>query len=573
MVDKLQALMEIQRRRLDGLKMIRMTDHQAEIISDPHPEILIAGGNRGSKTVCAAVRFAAIARDVPVTTMSNQKIDCRLPHQKNRPLTMWAIGDYLKHIGQVIHRVLFRAGLYYIIKDETTGGWRAWNPVQFPNDWNRLEERRPSPPLIPDSEIDWDNSAWYHRNLRQFEKISLKNGTEIYAFASASEVQQGVPVDEIWVDEQLVNETYYAEYLNRLTDKSGRSVWSTIPRDDSFVYVQVEERAASQKEELEDGHRKPEDVFCTHHILTQRDNPFLPQKQKDMRLEQMSERDRLVRIEGVRSTDVIRIYQTFNAKFHTVVYDDDRWNDQITEELRANNWEPPQDWTRFLALDPGTQKPAVLFTAVPPVHMWQEGEPFFIPYDEIYIPRLDAYKIAAKVRERHDRKFFEEFFIDGQAARQKPMGFSWTIGRQYEMAFEGENLRSRHGTYFTPGDPNFLPRSGLLHKAMRMRKCGWPQLRILTSRCPNLVRQLQTNTRKLDKQGDPTELPADGQKDDVRECLEYTLSRHPTYVEPPVSSVANDSPSMQRYHEYRVRALRETSREPQNNSVLCGARR
>lgn len=568
---QVKALMELEKQRMDGLRMIRMLPSQAEIISDPHSELLIAGGNRGSKTVCAAVMIASIARDVPVQTMDGDMINCRLPHQKNRPLTIWAVGDYLKHIGQVIHRVLFRAGLYWIIRDEVTGGWRSWNPVHFPNDWNRLDERKPSMPLIPNSEIDWDNTAWYHKGLRQFEKIALKNGTEIYAFASASEKQQGVPVDVGWFDEHLVDERWYTEMQTRLTDNRGRLIWSTIPRDESPTFISVAERAEQQADEVAEGTRKPEKLFTKHFKLSLTDNPFLPEDEKEKRFEQLSERDRLVRISGELSTNVIRIYQTFNPSVHCVKYRDPLVNDQVTKELDANNWEPPDDWCRYLALDPGTQKPAVLFMAIPPEHMWDEKEPYFIAYDELYIPRLDAFQIAGVIKERHFGHFFEEFFIDGQAARQKPMGFSWNIGHQYEKAFAEEGLRSRHGSYFTPGDPDFMQRSGLLHKAMRMRKCGRPQFRIIGHKCPHLTKQLLTNTRKLDKQGEPLEVPADHQKDDLRVCLEYFVSRHPTYKEPPIGSKPDD-PTMKRYHQYREEMMRKGyGKKPTDGSVLCGA--
>ena len=566
-------LVALQERNKDGLKMARVTATQAEILGDDRSEILCAGGNRGSKTFCAAMRFASIARDVPVQTMpdadgNTQMIHCRLKHQRNRPLIMWCIGDYLPHIGQVLYKSLFEPGLYYRIKDRVSGGLRAWNPVMYPEDWDREDEREESPPLIPRSEVE--EEVWYHKNLRQFEKIKLKNGTEIFAFASSSAVKQGVKVDEIWLDENIVNEHYYPEWLNRLTDKKGRLFWSTIPRDESYVYTEVEERAEAQHEEYKAGQRKSEDVYCSHYILSQRDNPFLPESEKKKREEQMSERERMVRIEGVRSTDLIRIYQEFNPDFHCVEYRNPQMNDKVTEALRENNWEPPRDWTRYLSLDPGTQKPALLFLAVPPESMWEEDEPYIVPYDEIYTPRLDAFQIAQKVKDRHSNQFFEKFFIDGQAARQKPMGFSHTIGRQYESAFESAGLSSRHGTFFEPGDPSFHQRSGLVHKMLRMRKCGWPQLRILIHRCPHLVKQLQSNTRKLHPDGTPSEEPADRQKDDVRVALEYAISRHITYREPPYSR-RSDDPALRRYQEFQKKAKAAARRAgSDSSSILCG---
>ena len=61
------------------------------------------------------MKFAAIARDKPVYTLEGKQLDLRRPWQKGRPLCMWVIGYQLHHIGQTIHRLLFRPGLYKII--------------------------------------------------------------------------------------------------------------------------------------------------------------------------------------------------------------------------------------------------------------------------------------------------------------------------------------------------------------------------------------------------------------------------------------------------------------------------
>lgn len=565
-VEQLRLLQELNN---DGLKMARVYEKQAEVISDPRSEILIAGGNRGSKTFCSALRFAAIARDIPVQTMDGKIIDCRLPHQKGRPLTMWCVGDHLPHIGQVLYPSLFEDGLFYKIRDEQTGGYRSWNPVQFPNDRNRKSERELCPPLIPKSEIA--EYVWHHKAAKQFICIRLKNGTEIFAFASSAAVKQGVAVDEIWLDEHIVFESHYAEWLNRLSDKEGRLVWSTIPRDDSWIYDQLKERAETQKTEVEDGVRKKEDQFCIHHVLSTRNNPFIPESEKKKREEQMSERDRRVRLDGESSTDLIRVYQDYNPEFHCV--NSKYFEDKVAEILRENNWEPPNDWCRFLTLDPGTQKPAILFVAIPPEDLWLEGEPFFIPYDEIYVPKLNATEMAEKVNEKHRGRFFEKFFIDGQAARQTPMGFAWTIGRQYEIEFEEAGLQSRYGSTFEPGDPNFHQRAGQVRRALRMRQCGIPQLRILNERCPHLVKQMLTNKRKLDVTGEPTEHPADNQRDDVRVCLEYTLSRHPKYRSPPVFKWSDLPPAMRRYRELQEEyehKQKASSQSSDDESVLLG---
>lgn len=527
----IRAANELRMRRVDGIGLLRVTRDQAEIMRDPSPTILLSGGNRAGKTLIAAARFAAIARDKPIQTMDGELIDLRLPGQKGRPLLMWVVGDMLKHIGQTIHRVLFRAHLYWMIRDEVTGAWRSWNPLKFKNDINRKPERKYAPPLIPQSEIDHDKCAWYHHGQNQFERITLLNGTEIYAYASSGEVKQGDPVDEIWLDESLANPAYLAEYQTRRSDNEGRLFWSTIPRDYCPAYISLEEKAQSQETEVAKGER--DEAHIKHHTLSFMSNPFISEKQKQLRYEELSERDRLIRIDGVRSTDLVRIYPEFNSDFHCVEYQNPSMNDGVTEALRNNNWRPPKDWTRELILDPGTEKPGVLFGTIPPKELWKDNEPYLIIYDEIFIRRADAPTLAQIIMDREAGYSFERFIIDGKAAQQKPMGFSWTVGQQYSRSFESLGLTcNQSGSYFIPGDPNFTQRSGLVHSAMRMRPCGKPQLRIVTHVCQELVRQIKKNIRKVDRSGEVLEDPIDRQIDDLRVCMEYWLSRHPTYVEP-----------------------------------------
>lgn len=547
---QLEQLAALKARRFDGLRMLRVTREQAEILRDPCSEILLTGSNRGGKTLLAAARFASICRDIPVMTVDGEEIDCRLPHQKDRGLLTWVIGDHLKHIGQTLYRVLFKPGLFSIVQDKRTGWWRAWNPVMFPEDRDcPRSARKPAPPLIPgfnlmrdiDPASDILEVAWYHANLNQFESVTLKNGTQIMAYANSSEVKQGDPVDEIWMDENLVYDEYYDEYVMRLLDNAGRMCWSTISRDESAAFCQVDDRATQQEEEVARGERKPEDVTTRCHRVTLAKNPFIGDKEKAEASERLSgERAQLVRIQGVRSDRVIAIYSEFSSDFHCVKYADASMNDKITEALEANNWQPPANWTRELILDPGTVKPAVLFGTVPPPEFWDHHEPYFILYNEIFIRRLDAYQIAARIAEIEHDPTFERMIIDGQAAQQTPMGFSFTIGRQYANAFDSKKIRSISSggiAHFIPGDTDFKQRSTRVRTALRMRQCGRPQLRIVAARCPETIKQMTRNRRKTDNQGNPLEDPADKQVDDLRVCVEYWLSRHPTYVEPPKSEM------------------------------------
>ena len=578
---QLQMLANLKSQREDGLRMLRVTRDQAMVLRDPCSEILLAGSNRGGKTILAAARFASIFRDVPITTMDGEEVHCRLPHQQGRELLMWVIGDHLKHIGQTIYRVLFKRGLYKIVRDPKTGWWRSWNPVQFPSDRNiPRKDQHPSFPLIPGFDLQNNidptseilDCAWYHNNLNQFERVVHKNGTQMFAYAGSAEVKQGDPVDEIWLDEHLEDDAFYDEYIMRLLDNAGRILWSTIPRDESAAYGQIEERAIEQEREVAKGELEPEKVTTKLHHVTLAKNPFIDESQKSLASERLSgDRAQLVRIQGLRSDRIIAIYGEFSPDFHCVKYSSDVMNDKVTAALEANNWVPPADWTKELIIDPGTVKPGVLFGAVPPPSFWDHAEPYLIVYAEIAMKRVDAYQIAAKIAEMDHDPVFERMIIDNQMARQKPAGFSKTVGQQYAEAFESKGIQSRQsGFSFIPGDPDFTQRSTKVRTALRMRTCGRPQLRIITERCPETTRQMLRNVRKTDKHGEPLEMPADHQRDDQRLCLEYWLSRHPTWIEPPVSIERSKDSGLIAWEKHLTQMEEKYGKSKSDNSVSIG---
>jgi len=358
---------------MDGLRLFRPTEMQEAALkrmSLEHVfEVLIVAGNRAGKSVLAAVFFASFLRDVPVTCRSGEKIYCRPDRLRGQTVNAWLIGDHLKHIGQTLYRLLFdpepSKGLFKIIKDEVTGAWRAWQPELYDNDWDRKNETRWAPPVIPPSTFSREPS-WAHKGDHEFRNIRLLNGATIYAFASSAEVKQGDPVDIIWNDENIVTKDYYQEWISRLRDDEGMIMWSTIPRDECYVFNSVIDRMEACEEEVEKGERDADELHCAKIHLSYLDSPFIPDRQKELAKEQAGDRDALVRIYGVRSSRIIAIYQDFDADYHTVRYHDETMNDKLTAVLEKNNWSPPADWTRELILDPGTQKPAILLGAIPP---------------------------------------------------------------------------------------------------------------------------------------------------------------------------------------------------------------
>lgn len=533
-VGDIRVAQELARRDKDGLLMFRPLPTQESIFRSWASELLTRGGNRSGKSTVCAIKFAAVARGLSVIFPSGEEVEQRTPWQKDRPLLMWCIGLKWDHVGDTLWRVLFRPGLYKIIRDEVTSRWRAFNPY---TDKHRELECKPSFPLIPMSEVKGglEGIAWEDKKQFQFNTIELKNGTIIKAYASTAEVKMGDPVDYIWIDEKIARVNHYPEWQARLSDTKGRIVWSSLS-DMNSALLRIDKRASDQKREVAQGVRDKADVES--YVLKYSANPFIDDDEKRKRVEGWDEDERKLRDEGEFLVGNIKVYPTFNRDVHCAVYQNADEDDELSKILRKRNGEPPGDWTRELILDPGTAKPGVLFGAIPPRKYWVGNDPYYVIYNELFGLRIDADEIAKRAKTIVGEYSIQRFIIDGMAARQTPMGFSGTIGQNYSRAFQENGLLCQEsGAAFTPGDPNWSTRSQIVESWLRIRTNGRPLLRIVVDRCPNLVEQMESNLKAI--QNGPNgetivlDMPARGQKDDVRNCLEYWASRAPKYVMPP----------------------------------------
>jgi hypothetical protein len=411
---------------------------------------------------------------------------------------------------------------------------RAYNPY---TDSHRAYECRPSWPLIPMSEVKggMEGIAWEDKKQRQFNTIELTNGTIIKAYASTAEVKMGDPVDVIWIDEKIARIGHYQEWQARLSDTKGRIVWSSLS-DMNGALLRINKRAEDQAREVAQGLREKADVES--YVLKFSANPHIDDDEKRKRVEGWDEDERKLRDEGEFLVGNIKCYPTFNRDVHCAIYDNAEEDDALSKILRERNGEPPEDWTRELILDPGTAKPGVLFGAIPTREYWAGNTPYMVIYAEVFGLRLDADEIAKRSKVIVGDYAVQRFIIDGQAARQTPMGFSGTIGGNYSRAFRERDLYCQEsGSAFTPGDPNWPTRSQLVESWLRIRSNGRPILRVVKHRCPQLLDQLEGNLKAT--QSGPNgetivlDMPAKGQQDDLRNCLEYWASRSPRYVEPP----------------------------------------
>lgn len=528
----LAAAAKVAKAKLDALEIFRPTDYQEQVVLCDATEVLVQGGTRSGKSTIVAAIIASYLRNKPIIFADGSKHDMREPGWVGRPTTVWLIGLQLNHVGQTLYRLLCKPGAFDMVRDKDTGMWRAWQPGRIPGDEDILpQDRKPAPPFIPASELQ-GKPVWENMAANEFKSMTMKDGSMVYAFASSGEVKRGDPCSRIWLDEEIRFSDYYPEWQSRLSDRKGKIYWTTWPSMNTPALIELYRRCVDQRDEVARGVRKKADVI--NFIFKGSDSPFVDDDEKRKRAEGWTDEQRRARDFGEFVVDNIQAYPEFNKRYHCVDYGDNSpLNDKVTEAMRKLNWNVPHNWSVDIILDPGTQRPALLWGAIPPPEFWDDGEPYFVIFREMAIPRIDAAEMAKRTKAADPGRHYSRFIGDSKAGGQTPMGFSWTVFDQYTREFQREGLRCQlTGDMFLRSETVWVTRSMKLRKWMRSRKCGRPQLRVVPHMCPVLCRQLETVLKKVSKE-DVQDKLAEGQVHDVLDTLEYWAGFDPEFLATP----------------------------------------
>jgi len=508
-------------RKLDGLKLFRPTKQQEPFFRCKAHKILVTGGQRAGKTLAAAVRFASFMRDVPVTLRDGTQINYRRPRDRNGHVICWVIGANWAHLVDTIQKKLFSPGLFSIIRDPQTKEWRCVNPDD-PFDSQHPELWRDAPPLIPQHEIEPGEFQW--RIMRCAVELTKNRGT-IVGVPSSGDLKTGDAVTVIWIDEHIEIPEYFGDWQNRLASTEGFLYWSAFPdMGANFAFSNLYEEC-----DLEAG--KPEPM-AERFTLRQRDNPHVSEKGTQIAMSGLSAEERATRDEGVYHFDKLLMYPWFSESQHVIKKGMNTDGDAVAQILMENQLRPPEDWAKYLILDPGTAHPAILAVAVPPP---QVG-PFAVAFQELFPGRMDAEGLAAMAAKKFEWCWFEAFIIDNQAGQRTPEGFSETIYRRYSSMFRKYNLISRQtGDSFWIGSTDVASRTqAVTSMLVPCYPSGKPRLRVVEIGCPNLIEQMKRYRRHMDKVTRiVSEKPAEKQTIDLAVCLEYFCARDPQWHEQP----------------------------------------
>ena len=496
---ELQA--ELAERRIEALKLYQPTEKQAEYHADTASEILVIGGNRSGKSLCTFVEDA-------------RAVCGKDPHKKypEKDGILAIVGKDWKHIGLVVYPMLFMAGAFKMIRDEKTGEWRAYNPT---TDKHRSSEAKPAPPLIPPRMVT--KKSWILKSARYIQSCQLTNGWQIYFFSSEGEPPQGWQANRVHLDEDLNSEAWVPEMQARLADRSGVLCWSAMPHSKNDALHGLAERADKAAEA---GVEKPN---ITKHVLRFLDNPHIDDKEKAKNLERwaaLGDDVLRMRSEGEFITDSILCYPTFSMHVHG-----------FDRELLPQNV-IPDDWCKYVAIDPGHAVTACLFAAVPP------DESMLLVYDQLYIRQCNAVIFGEKMAQKAERQRFYAFVIDMHGGRLREIGSGRLPVELYTEELQKKNVKSETtGSSFIAGCDDIQARMAAVQNYMHIRPSGTPQLRILRGTCPDLEREIKRYKKKTQLIGGSyivTDAPNTRGEVHACQCLEYLCAYRPRYHKPKI---------------------------------------
>lgn len=541
-----RALDTKRERAQEALRLYRPMRTQVPFHLSRASEILLRGGNQSGKSLSCAVEFAHWATGEPIIGPDGHPLPDKM--RRDHKLMLWVIGLGTDHIGDTIYRLLFMPGQFDVIRDLRTGLLRAYNPLN-PEDVERESEKEPSPPLIPERLAPRGEEGvfvWDSKGGNVFARCNLKNGNTICAYTSKGDVKQGDPVDGIWIDENIKYKKHVPEWQARLSKYKGRLIWSSWPEMSNTALRTMTKRAAQQADEIKRGLRQFPDV--EEFLLRFSDNPHIDANEKRKRLEGWAaagDGEVRARDSGEYLTDALKMYPNYGPIHWTPR--EDVPEDAIDKILRDRQWEPPHDWTRYLALDPGHAKPAILFCATPPPEMGN----YRIIYDEIYGHQRDARELARMIHQRAKGYWFKSFLIDNRFGRQSAAGFGIKFRDVYIAAFKELGLKSElTGSEFEFAKDDVDAGIMAVRDWLSIRPDGKALLRIVKPKCPNLHMQIEDYEKTITK--DVTQdKPATGQLDDFCDCLRY-LAMHGCRYEPlPAEYVPPESEGSLCYHAFK----------------------
>jgi hypothetical protein len=266
--------------------------------------------------------------------------------------------------------------------------------------------------------------AWQNKKKNQASTIKMRNGWEIRFYSSEGKPPQGAALHLCWFDEEILDPDWLPEMRARLLDFDGVLLWSATPQAGTEQLYGLYERGQEEVNE-------PNPSVVTFELLLA-NNAYMHEQQKlDFARDIDDDEQRQVRIDGKFILTSYRVFPEWRGKH------------------QIDSFQVPQNWTRYLFVDPGRQFAAALFLAVPPPN----ESPHVYFYDEVYCRDADARKFADMVAAKVGQDRIECQWID--MARGEQERDAGTGSQLYRRLRQVRSVKRRNRAHRTDGYAGF----------------------------------------------------------------------------------------------------------------------
>jgi len=488
--------LEVTRRSFEALRLYEPMLPQEAFHASKAKERIVYGSNRGGKTLATVLEV--------VRAVTGQDPYNKYPKTNG---VCYVVGKDQKQIAEVLWRKMARPEPFRMIRDLQTKNWRTYRPYD-PTDLARKAESKPAPPLLPKRWIK--DIAWEDKKMDLPKIVTLTTGWKIHFFSGNAKPPQGSIVDLALFDEEIPDGSWYSEISARLVDRNGRFIWGATPQHGTDQLFELHVRA--EKELLNPETRDNPSIAEFKLLLLE--NKYISAENKLEFISKLSEEERRVRVDGEFAIQGALIYPEYRESVHCVDW-----------------FDIPQEWTRYVGIDPGHQICAALFMAIPPPGDLKHGH-FAYLYDELYIANCDAEMFARRMADKARTQTFQAFIFDMQHGR-KVESTGDTIAQIYSEALKKHKVSSiETGHGFIAGSTDRVADVEAIRLWLRGREGLPPKLKIIKSACPMFDEELTRWRYKKDPKGYITNTPEDRGRVHACACLRYLVQHDPKYVSP-----------------------------------------
>lgn len=405
----------------------------------------------------------------------------------------FVIGRKETHTARLWQGLSTRRRSLDMIPDEKTTLWRAFRPW-YRNDVVRQALVRKAEPLIPDRIIK--TISWANKAAGVPKKVCLVNGWEIEFFTGNSEPERSAAIDICHIDEELDSEEWFYELASRLMEKNGWLLWSAAAQSKCVTLWNLHMRAKAQEND-----EKP---LTQEFQLHAQNNRFLSEEGLENYKQKLSDNERVfgIRFDGEFAMHGMLVYPEFDEKLHGCA------------------WFPiPDEWTRYVFVDPGRQVCAALFFAVPN----PEKDDHIYLYDELYLKNCSAELFGQEMKKKCAGQEFEAFVIDLHGGGVHEMGSGVRVMDQFAKRLQEHGVKSRRtGHNFHVGNDDvdggvLAVRSWLAVRPVQKT----PALRVFTEKCPAFVWEIKRYPYHVNADGTVTDKVDNRRNNHAMDCLRY----------------------------------------------------